>query len=400
MSQEGSSSFVVVDMRADDAYQTARKIFDKLSKRSTKSLTNDDFSVLAAATEDLNTSYLWVVKMMKEKENDIKKLCNQLETAKKELEKEHTQSESYAAAAKAAVAKADAAAAAAAAAAASTNVLKPPAQRRDPHAVVRIIPKADPNTGLYSAASSEATKKCLSTKLMGSGVGVTALWNTSNKGVAISCRSRDEAEKVTAIVNQQMAGAFEAAKQTLRNPVVTILLTDDRCAEKEKYSEIAVDILKKNDFLENTAENPLKVVHGYNTKHGNTIVVIEMGAKNFQDLKQRGNRIYALMDCCKAKERTPITQCFKCQRFGHKSVNCRYVVSGKPASRCVRCGENHGEENKGKEKCLKAPKCVNCTEHNIYMKLSAPVDHEASDHKCPARLRAEKRAKSQINYAY
>ena len=48
-----------------------------------------------------------------------------------------------------------------------------------------------------------------------------------------------------------------------------------------------------------------------------------------------------------------ILQCFKCQRFGHKALNCT------KKEKCVVCGEAHSHKNcPNKEK--RKPKCANC----------------------------------------
>ena len=48
-----------------------------------------------------------------------------------------------------------------------------------------------------------------------------------------------------------------------------------------------------------------------------------------------------------------IQQCFKCQGFGHKALNCT------KKQKCVVCGEAHSHKNcPNKDK--KKPKCANC----------------------------------------
>ncbi|KAH9392591.1 hypothetical protein TYRP_005673 [Tyrophagus putrescentiae] len=186
---------------------------------------------------------------VQERDTQNTSLQEELERTKKELQQmseKNKQLASYAAVAATGVAK-------------GTNILPSngkAAKKRDPHSIVKVYPKENPATGELSTASSEATKKSIGMKLIGSGIGVTSLWKTNNKGVAISCRTREEAEQLTTIVNQQMAGAFEATKQNLRNPVITILLTDDRYADVQTHPQLVADILDKNAFLTNSAENP------------------------------------------------------------------------------------------------------------------------------------------------
>ena len=53
------------------------------------------------------------------------------------------------------------------------------------------------------------------------------------------------------------------------------------------------------------------------------------------------------------KTTPPILQCFKCQSFGHKALNCT------KKEKCVVCGEAHSHKNcPNKEK--RKPKCANC----------------------------------------
>lgn len=272
--------------------------------------------------------------------------------------------------------------------------LHPP--KKDPLCVVRVVPKVDPQTGEFSTLSSEATKKAITRiKLVGTGVGVTNVWKTGNKGVAVSCRTREEANKLAGLINQQMPTDFLAEKQEQINPKVTILLTDEEYADKSNHSELLDDILDRNVGLENTSENPLKIVHSFLTKNRNSIVVLEIGAKNYQQIKASGNRIMAGFENARVKERDPVSQCFNCQRFGHKAIKCRFQIDGKNAKRCQRCGGDHSV----KLGCTAPKCCANCAENNKHSRRNPhPTDHEASDRKCPMRLSAEKHARKFICY--
>lgn len=328
---------------------------------------------------------------------DLEDAVKELKTTKKNLQKaqqeiEELKKKSYA----------DIAAAAAAAATVVPAAQQPKdnkQKQRNPNCVVNVYPKEDPRTGLLSTASSDATKIALGTKIVGTGVGVTALWKTSKHGVTVCCRTQNEAEKLASVVNQQMAKDFVATKKQPKNPSVTILLTEGRYADKELYPGLLKDILEKNDFFENSENNPLKIVHGYRTRQGNAIVVLEMGAKNFHGLKQAGNKIFAALDYCRARERDPVVRCFGCQRYGHKRGKCVYAINGKKAMRCARCGGNH-DVGFGDTVCKEEPKCVNCADQNRFAGSNNPIGHESRDPKCPMHARAERRAKNEINYSF
>src|SRR5699024_6322952 len=103
----------------------------------------------------------------------------------------------------------------------------------------------------------------------------------------------------------------------------------------------------------------------------------------------------------KLRERDPISQCFRCNRFGHKSMHCRYQVDGKPANRCVRCGDHH----QGLENCQETPKCSNCVDYNVVAEKRkwklVDTNHTARDKSCPCRSTAITKAKQQnIDYGF
>ena len=77
--------------------------------------------------------------------------------------------------------------------------------------------------------------------------------------------------------------------------------------------------------------------------------------------------------------RNAISQCYRCQRFGHSSVRCNQPT------RCVKCAGQHAarECNKTKEE---APRCCNCE-----------GDHPANWRGCPKAQAAEQMAEQAKN---
>lgn len=64
-----------------------------------------------------------------------------------------------------------------------------------------------------------------------------------------------------------------------------------------------------------------------------------------------------------------ITQCFKCQLFGHTHHTC------KNQTRCLRCGENHRVKDCPKPK--ENPKCANCSGTHVALYKGCPKFKEA-----------------------
>jgi hypothetical protein len=73
-----------------------------------------------------------------------------------------------------------------------------------------------------------------------------------------------------------------------------------------------------------------------------------------------------------------VAQCFKCQRFGHSSINCGH------AARCVKCSEEHlaNECPRERNSSTVQPKCCNCK-----------GEHTANYGGCSAHKNAQKRKK-------
>src|SRR5699024_4920920 len=122
----------------------------------------------------------------------------------------------------------------------------------------------------------------------------------------------------------------------------------------------------------------------------------------YQRLALHDFRIYTSWVPVKLRERDPVSQCYRCNRFGHKSHQCRYKVNDQLATRCARCGETH----EGMDKCEAAPNCSNCVEYNaIALKRKwdqiTNTDHSARDKSCPCRNKAITKAKQQnIDYGF
>lgn len=126
----------------------------------------------------------------------------------------------------------------------------------------------------------------------------------------------------------------------------------------------------KNDLIEKRL--PVINVSQITKKENNTVVhayplflVTFKQGTDYRTIFQHKKICYCLIHWEKIKKNR-VTQCFRCQSFGHIAQNCTKVP------RCVICGEQHPTRS-----CInksKPPKCANCT-----------GDHAASYRQCPKR---------------
>ena len=266
---------------------------------------------------------------------------------------------------------------------------KPPVQ---PKHVFRVYQKKDANTPDSPSQSSQSTKQMvLKVNVQGLRTGVHRIKPIGKGGVVVECRNKEEIKVLTQAI--ESSGANLEVKETKKvNPTFTALLQ----GKDHDREEVCKDLLDKNDFL--PAES-ISVVHKWNTQNGNTIIVIEATPTAYQRIVSNDHRLFYGWSSVKLRERDPVSQCFKCNRFGHKAKECRFAVNGQPASRCARCGNSHEDM----DKCEAPLSCSNCVEHNKFAKEESKfnTNHSARDKSCPCRAKAIHRARQfNIDYGY
>ena len=360
------------------AYVTT--IMNKVSK-NIKSLTSNDARVIAESNQYYLKTAKDFTEIITKMEAEISKLKQQVD----DLQKEKT---SYAAVARQQQQKQK-----------QTRIATEttPRNNTDPLCTILVQPKLDQRTGQLSSFSSEGTKKALSTlSLAGTSVGIQAIRPASKKGVLVTARTRQEVDQLEVLIGQQMHNSFDVKRRELRNPTLSMLITGTRFAEKGSHEALCKEILLRNN-LWCTVNDPVKVVHSYATKNGNTIAIIEVGPGIYERIKAMGSKLFVGWDWAKVREQDPVSQCYKCQKFGHKAKSCRFEIEGKPAKRCANCGGDH-DVITGEVRCSAPPCCANCKDRTKYLKDRSRIktDHKATDENCPVRISAVKRANELI----
>lgn len=272
----------------------------------------------------------------------------------------------------------------------SGSITKP---RFDPLTTIQVYPK--PRAGTEETLmDANATKEYLKrVNLTGKGIRVKNIKTIGRKGVSVICAERGDAEKLCQLLNSEESDTIQAKTPTKRDPTLTFLLK----GKDHDLTDLKASIMDDNDSLKES--DSFSLVHKYHTKNGNTIIVMQVKPSTYQTLKQHDFHLYVPWTRVTLREQDPVTQCFKCQRFGHKASKCRFTIDGNP-SRCVRCSGHHHDEA---HECTADLCCANCKEHNVIASKNkwklVDTKHAANDQNCQARIKAINRARSLINYA-
>lgn len=123
--------------------------------------------------------------------------------------------------------------------------------------------------------------------------------------------------------------------------------------------------------LRNLSHLVQKVTPFTNNKYNYFILSLSPGTplSPFLSLSKIG---HAIVSFERLKKKT-ITQCYRCQRFGHLSVNCNLT------SRCVKCGKHHSTPSECLIPAGSPPQLLFCTLCNVH-------GHTPRYSACPARL--------------
>lgn len=255
----------------------------------------------------------------------------------------------------------------------------------DPDHTVRALLK-DPKT-----TSSEATKQFLRTiDLKDCKANVLSMKSIRNGWVSILTRSDAEASALYRHIANLEIKNLELQLPEKRLPTFSMLLPG-----LDHDVDAVVKTLNKRYFWDD--EEDITLVHKFRTKNNNTVIIIEVSPEARFRIIHHNYKVAVGWSIVTLRERTNVTRCHNCQRYGHKSPACKNTLDGEISPRCVRCGENHKMDQ-----CTSAPKCINCSDHNKFAaKRGAriyPIEHAADDETCTMYIKAVERAKALVHH--
>ena len=182
--------------------------------------------------------------------------------------------------------------------------------------------------------------------------------DVNNGKSTIICAANENAIKA---INQFKVNKIKANYKESRLPRMIIKNVSIDVGDKEIYDNIK----GKNDLKAESIEIVTSIIKG-EYKH----VIIKVDTTTRNEIIKRKNYLYIGFQKCNVEDSIHIVQCFHCQKFGHKSLNCPEkekepicmycnkehlskeckIKNDNSQMKCRNCGENHAANSK---ECIK-----------------------------------------------
>ena len=162
-------------------------------------------------------------------------------------------------------------------------------------------------------------------------------------------------------------------------PKVKMFNIDTSVYQKDSAEKLKNDILEKNNGMkllyDSKNDNFSLDVILINTD--NKFAILKMGEGLRSYVRENSNRIYLNLTSHVVKDNFHLTQCFKCQKFGHKagSSHCSDIQI------CLYCSKEHRSAECPVKKDPHHHNCSNCFSSSEFRKHSH--GHRANSLQCP-----------------
>ncbi len=192
-------------------------------------------------------------------------------------------------------------------------------------------------------------------------IGIKSKKHVSNGGIIIECRSQEECEKISELIEKKTK-EIEVKKPAKMKPKLILNNVNTSIDENVLIDKIRENNKEIDDYLSTIDPrdigNEISVKFKFRKKDPkmDDKYCLEVSSQ-LRKIIIKTKRIFIDWISCKVEDSLPIVKCFRCQRFGHKSKECR-----KTTDICGHCGGDHKSKECNLEESQ--PFCSNCDNHN------------------------------------
>jgi hypothetical protein len=205
----------------------------------------------------------------------------------------------------------------------------------------------------------------------------------TNKGnIIIECENQEAVKELKEKVEKSIGPNANVEIIGKRKPKVKVMGMEGQFT-KEEIEDYLVEM---NGDLFNSREQ-FNIVHIFSTTNNNGFKM-EVDPEVYKLVMKKKSVMIGWFPC-RVQECLDIMRCFKCQEFGHKSMNCtsEEVI-------CAKCGGKHDYRTCQSE----VEQCVNCVKVNNATKMNLDVNHMAWSNTCGVLRRKEDLERRRVDY--
>ena len=179
--------------------------------------------------------------------------------------------------------------------------------------------------------------------------------------------------------NAQVTRSVRHPKITIRDfPLPAAASAQDATARDKRNAMITEAVKIKNPDLRDMIERGDKFDVVYVGKSGDGRTTAPVGVRvssDIRDLLTRKGRVFVGNSSCRVEDRHYIPQCYKCQRYGHKSNECEQT-----SYTCKFCAGSHDTR-----RCTDMSRvcCANCMKSRDPQLRGRAFSHNAGSLDCP-----------------
>ena len=238
-------------------------------------------------------------------------------------------------------------------------------------------------------------------------------------GLVVNCLSTEDCKHL--VEKMEANNDFTAKMPAKRFPRIVVKGVDESIEEGEVINELVTKNSEINEYFVNNqneavdqniklkfkfrrnqttnGSNGANGPNGLNGQNGPNVTtndktntwVLEVSPKIWQIIKNRRSLHFG-WTACRFNEYLYIKRCYRCQRFGHISTECKDSASGEVCGGCAG-----GHTTKG---CTATKQCINCCRFNAQnpTKRQLSTNHSVFSNDCECLQRLKEKLMQNISY--
>ena len=153
-------------------------------------------------------------------------------------------------------------------------------------------------------------------------------------------------------------------------------------------------ILEKNEFIDNNLKCGKVFEIVYVNVGKDTVTLGIKISPTIRDYLLTNKRIYVGNSRCSVVDRFNIKQCFRCQKIGHISTDCKedHMI-------CMYCSASHSTGNCPNKKNKSSHKCRNCAQSKDSSVSALCDSHHSGSDDCPTIIKEKKKLQDRTDYS-